>query len=132
MGATHQPSGTVVDRASEAFGRYQAGERAALDELVEVVTPLLWRTARAAGLETASAEDVVQTVWLSPIRLTSSTTRRSSRAARKLGSAITNTSSRDSVVRGREVREEAARVVARCHHQQRRGRSRRPVIPSRS
>jgi RNA polymerase sigma factor (sigma-70 family) len=68
MGATHQPSGTVVDRASEAFGRYQAGERAALDELVEVVTPLLWRTARAAGLETASAEDVVQTVWLSLLR----------------------------------------------------------------
>jgi RNA polymerase sigma factor (sigma-70 family) len=68
MGATHQPSGTVVDRAAEAFGRYQAGERAALDDLVEVVTPLLWRTARAAGLETAAAEDVVQTVWLSLLR----------------------------------------------------------------
>jgi DNA-directed RNA polymerase specialized sigma24 family protein len=68
MGTTHQPSGTVVDRAAEAFGRYQAGERAALDDLVEVVTPLLWRTARAAGLETAAAEDVVQTVWLSLLR----------------------------------------------------------------
>jgi RNA polymerase sigma factor (sigma-70 family) len=68
MDTTHPHEGTVVDRASEAFGRYQAGERAALDELVEVVTPLLWRTARAAGLEAASAEDVVQTVWLALLR----------------------------------------------------------------
>ena len=68
MNTTHRQDGTVVDRASEAFSRYRAGERDALDELVEVVTPLLWRTARAAGLEPSSAEDVVQTVWLSLLR----------------------------------------------------------------
>ncbi len=68
MGTTTPQERSVVGRASDAFGRYQAGERAALDELVELVTPLLWRTARAAGLEPASAEDVVQTVWLSLLR----------------------------------------------------------------
>ena len=68
MSTTQPHGGTVVDRAGEAFRRYQAGEREALDELVEVVTPLLWRVARAAGLESSSAEDVVQTVWLSLLR----------------------------------------------------------------
>lgn len=66
---TVQPEGgTLVNRATEAFTRYQGGERAALDELVETVTPLLWRTARGAGLDSATAEDVVQTVWLSLLR----------------------------------------------------------------
>ncbi|HEY0637594.1 MAG TPA: sigma-70 family RNA polymerase sigma factor [Pseudonocardiaceae bacterium] len=42
----------------------QAGDRAALDVLVREFTPLIWRTARAQGLSTPDAEDVVQTVWL--------------------------------------------------------------------
>lgn len=64
-----QPDGsTLVGRATAAFTRYQAGDRSALDELVEAVTPLLWRTVREAGLDTGAAEDVVQTVWLSLLR----------------------------------------------------------------
>jgi RNA polymerase sigma factor (sigma-70 family) len=64
-----QPDGgTLVGRATDAFTRYRAGERAALDELVETVTPLLWRTVRETGLDSATAEDVVQTVWLSLLR----------------------------------------------------------------
>jgi RNA polymerase sigma factor (sigma-70 family) len=64
-----RPDGeTLVGRATQAFTRYQAGEREALDELVAVVTPLLWRTVRGAGLDTATAEDVIQTVWLGLLR----------------------------------------------------------------
>ena len=35
-----------------------------LDELVAELTPLLWRVARSFGLDSASAEDAVQTTWL--------------------------------------------------------------------
>lgn len=63
-----QQGDTLVDRASEAFDRYQRGERSAFDDLVEVATPLMWRTARGAGLDQATAEDVVQTVWMSLLR----------------------------------------------------------------
>lgn len=59
---------TLVDRASAAFLRYREGDRAGLDDLVDLLTPLLWRTARGAGLDTATAEDVVQSVWLALLR----------------------------------------------------------------
>ena len=35
-----------------------------MDRLVEDLTPLLWHVARGNGLDTQTAEDVVQTVWL--------------------------------------------------------------------
>jgi RNA polymerase sigma factor (sigma-70 family) len=59
---------TLVDRATVAFTRYRDGERSGLDELVELLTPLLWRTVRAAGVDAATAEDVVQSVWLTLLR----------------------------------------------------------------
>ncbi len=59
---------TLVGKATEAFTRYRGGERAAFDELVAAVTPLLWRTVRDTGLDTAASEDVVQTVWLGLLR----------------------------------------------------------------
>ena len=68
MVAVHPEGSTLVGRATDAFTRYLSGERSALDELVETVTPLLWRTVRETGLDTAAAEDVVQTVWLSLLR----------------------------------------------------------------
>ena len=68
MIAAHPDGGTLVGRATQAFIRYQAGERPALDDLVETVTPLLWRTVRDTGLDAAEAEDVIQTVWLSLLR----------------------------------------------------------------
>jgi DNA-directed RNA polymerase specialized sigma24 family protein len=61
---------TLLARVSDAFARYQAGDRPALDELVEAVTPILWRTVRSAGLDPVTAEDVLQTVWLSLLRST--------------------------------------------------------------
>jgi len=59
---------TLVTQAVAAFSRYQVGDRAAFDGLVEVMTPLLWRTVRGAGLDRVAAEDVVQTVWLTLLR----------------------------------------------------------------
>jgi RNA polymerase sigma factor (sigma-70 family) len=64
-----RPEGeTLVDRATEAFRRYQAGDRAAFDALVEVVSPLMWRVARGAGLDQVTGEDVLQTVWMTTLR----------------------------------------------------------------
>ena len=59
---------TLVTRASTAFAAYQAGDRFAFDTLVEVVTPLMWRTTRGAGLDPTTSEDVIQGVWLSLLR----------------------------------------------------------------
>ena len=59
---------TLVARATSAFAAYQAGDRFAFDTLVEVVTPLMWRTTRGAGLDPTTSEDVIQGVWLALLR----------------------------------------------------------------
>lgn len=46
----------------------QAGSNEALNALVAELTPLVWHVARGNGLDQATAEDVVQTVWLSLLR----------------------------------------------------------------
>jgi len=56
--------GTLVGRASEAFSAYLDGDRAAFDELVTLLTPLLWHTVRGQGVDRTAAEDVVQTIWM--------------------------------------------------------------------
>jgi RNA polymerase sigma factor (sigma-70 family) len=58
------PADTLVTRAAQAFVDYRAGDRAAFDRLVGVVTPLMWRTVRGAGLDQVTSEDVIQTVWM--------------------------------------------------------------------
>ena len=54
--------GTVEDslaaRAGRLFTLYRAGEEERMGELVKILTPILWHTAR----------DVLQTVWLTLIR----------------------------------------------------------------
>lgn len=62
---TRPEDGTLVDRAAAAFAAFQEGDRGAFDELVAVVTPLLWHTARGQGVDPTLSEDVVQTVWMS-------------------------------------------------------------------
>jgi RNA polymerase sigma factor (sigma-70 family) len=59
---------SVWVRAAGCFGRWQGGEAAALDELVRLMTPVLWHTVRAYGLNQAAAEDAVQNTWLALIR----------------------------------------------------------------
>jgi RNA polymerase sigma factor (sigma-70 family) len=58
----------VADLAAQRFRAYRAGDHQALDAMVESLTPLLWHIVRAYGLDTASAEDVVQNTWLTLVR----------------------------------------------------------------
>jgi len=64
--------GTVEDslasRAGRLFALYRDGEEARMGELVKILTPILWHTARSARLDAAATEDVLQTVWLTLIR----------------------------------------------------------------
>ena len=50
--------------SAAAFTAWRGGDPDALDELVRLLSPTLWQVARAAGLDRASAEDVVQNTWL--------------------------------------------------------------------
>jgi len=42
----------------------RSGREDAIGQIVTELSPLLWQVARAAGLSTSDAEDVLQTVWL--------------------------------------------------------------------
>ncbi|HUG86198.1 MAG TPA: sigma-70 family RNA polymerase sigma factor [Euzebya sp.] len=57
------PTG-LIDRTAEAFEVYRGGDRERLGELVDLLTPILWHTARGQGADHGRAEDVIQTAWL--------------------------------------------------------------------
>jgi RNA polymerase sigma factor (sigma-70 family) len=59
---------SLATRAGRLFAGYRGGDEAKMAELVRVLTPILWHTARASRLDSATAEDVLQTVWLTLIR----------------------------------------------------------------
>lgn len=59
---------SLAVRAGRMFAAYRDGEAAAMSDLVRVLTPVLWHTVRSTRLDTAAAEDVLQTVWLSLVR----------------------------------------------------------------
>ena len=59
---------SVWDAAGSSFARWRAGDPAALDELVHVMSPILWHVVRATGLDREQSEDVVQTAWLALVR----------------------------------------------------------------
>jgi len=44
--------------------RARAGDRRALDEIIDRLMPLVWNVARAQGLDRESASDVAQTSWV--------------------------------------------------------------------
>jgi RNA polymerase sigma factor (sigma-70 family) len=67
-GAATERPGEVWGQAASAFERWAAGDAVALDELVRLMTPVLWHVVRAYRLTTELAEDVVQTTWLSLVR----------------------------------------------------------------
>lgn len=56
------------DAAARAFAAWRAGDSAALDRLVHLLTPVLWHMARAYGLDRQAAEDAVQSTWLALVR----------------------------------------------------------------
>jgi RNA polymerase sigma factor (sigma-70 family) len=51
-------------QAAAAFTAYRDGDRERLRELVGLLTPLLWHTARSQHAPQAIAEDAIQTAWL--------------------------------------------------------------------
>jgi RNA polymerase sigma factor (sigma-70 family) len=59
---------TLASRAAALFRAYRAGDEARVGELVGLVTPILWHTARSQRLDRELAEDVVQSVWLALVR----------------------------------------------------------------
>jgi RNA polymerase sigma factor (sigma-70 family) len=52
------------DRIAGMLDAARRGDQASLDVIVAELTPLVWHTARAAGLDYHAAEDAVQTVWI--------------------------------------------------------------------
>jgi RNA polymerase sigma factor (sigma-70 family) len=59
---------SLAARAGQLFEEYRRGDADAMADLVRLLTPILWHTARASRLDGAAAEDVLQTVWLTLVR----------------------------------------------------------------
>lgn len=59
---------TLASRAAQLFAQFRAGDEARMADLVSLVTPILWHTARAQRLGHEAAQDVVQTSWLALVR----------------------------------------------------------------
>jgi RNA polymerase sigma factor (sigma-70 family) len=53
-----------ADRITALMSAARQGSDDAVGELVTEFSPLLWHVARAAGLSSGDAEDVLQTVWM--------------------------------------------------------------------
>ncbi|QWF22158.1 sigma-70 family RNA polymerase sigma factor [Nocardioides sp. LMS-CY] len=58
----------VWAQATDGFNRWIAGDPAGLDDLVAVMTPVLWHVVRAYRLSDSAAEDVIQNTWLALVR----------------------------------------------------------------
>jgi RNA polymerase sigma factor (sigma-70 family) len=67
IGATPVPE-TLATRAGSLFEQFRAGDETKMADLVTLLTPILWHTARSQRLDAHSAEDVVQSAWLALIR----------------------------------------------------------------
>jgi DNA-directed RNA polymerase specialized sigma24 family protein len=59
-----QPPQVRQRETGELLRRARAGDRAALDQIIERLTPLVWNVARAHGLDTEAASGIVQTTWI--------------------------------------------------------------------
>ena len=69
QGAGGQLGESPWDAARGAFTAWRAGDAAAVDQLVRVMTPVLWHVVRAYGHDRETSEDVIQTTWLGFVRL---------------------------------------------------------------
>jgi RNA polymerase sigma factor (sigma-70 family) len=73
MGEVVTTAGREAERrmwsdAAADFAAYRSGDRDGLDRLVHRLTSVLWHVVRAYGLDSATAEDVVQSTWLALMR----------------------------------------------------------------
>lgn len=67
IGAEQVPE-TLASRAAGLFTAFRDGDETKMADLVGLLTPILWHTVRAQRVERTSAEDVLQSVWLSFVR----------------------------------------------------------------
>ena len=67
-GGVSERAGAVWSQATDGFNRWVAGDPAGLDDLVAVMTPVLWHVVRSYRLSESAAEDVIQTTWLALVR----------------------------------------------------------------
>lgn len=58
--------------AARHFEAWRGGDTRAMDELVRLMSPVLWHVVRAYGLDRALTEDVVQTTWMTLMQRQSS------------------------------------------------------------
>lgn len=64
-----QPSpSSTWQEAADLFRRFRGGDSDSLEDLVRLLTPVLWHVVRAYGLRREQAEDVIQTTWLTLVR----------------------------------------------------------------
>jgi RNA polymerase sigma factor (sigma-70 family) len=89
-GAATERPGEVWEQAASAFEHWTTGDSVALDELVRVMSPVLWHVVRAYRLSADMAEDVVQTTWLALVR-----SRDSIEEATAVGGWLTTTARRE-------------------------------------
>lgn len=62
---THTGPESLATRAARAFVAYRdGGDTGRMNDLVDLLNPILWHIARSQGLSPAAAEDAVQTGWL--------------------------------------------------------------------
>lgn len=59
---------SLATRAGALFASYRDGDEGSMAELVALLTPILWHTARAQNVDQATAEDVLQSTWLALVR----------------------------------------------------------------
>lgn len=55
---------SLAERSARAFAAYQNGDRERMGDLVDLLTPILWHTARSQRLDHGAAEDAVQLAWM--------------------------------------------------------------------
>ncbi|WP_227468191.1 RNA polymerase sigma factor [Microbacterium sp. YJN-G] len=66
--AEQTPARSRWQRAADLFRAWRDGDARAMDDLVRLMTPVLWHVVRAAGIDRALTEDVIQTTWLRLVR----------------------------------------------------------------
>jgi RNA polymerase sigma factor (sigma-70 family) len=59
---------SLSSRAAGLFRAFRGGDETRMADLVGLLTPILWHTARAQRLDRETAEDVVQSAWLALVR----------------------------------------------------------------
>ncbi|WP_091238624.1 RNA polymerase sigma factor [Klenkia soli] len=62
------PDDDVWGRAGELFAEWLDGRPAAVEDLVRLLTPVLWQVARGCRLPADDAADVVQHAWVALVR----------------------------------------------------------------